>query len=222
MLDILGAAAVSFGLALTGAAAPGPVLAMTISATRRHGAVTGPLVVAGHAVVEVILVLALFFGAGSFFQRDLVAGIVGVVGCVVLVWMGLSTMRGSRVVLGLGASCDVCQESRARNPVGDVVGHPATAGALTSLSNPYWWLWWVSVGTSNLAWARDVSPLGPFAFFVGHILGDLVWYSGVSASVAVAGKFVSGRVFRIVMISCGLALVGFGIFFGQWGARKLI
>ena len=46
----------SFGLAFSGAMMPGPLLTVTISESPRKGFITGPLLILGHAVLEVALV----------------------------------------------------------------------------------------------------------------------------------------------------------------------
>ena len=44
---------------------PGPLLTVTISEAARRGPLAGPLLVAGHAVLEGALVALLFFGLGE-------------------------------------------------------------------------------------------------------------------------------------------------------------
>ena len=46
----------SFVIALSGALAPGPLLAACISESTKHGFKSGPLMILGHAILEIIMV----------------------------------------------------------------------------------------------------------------------------------------------------------------------
>jgi threonine/homoserine/homoserine lactone efflux protein len=84
------------------------------------------------------------------------------------------------------------------------------------MSNPYWWIWWATVGFAFLL-QYDVSlqtPLPLAAFFLGHEAGDLVWYFAVSAAVHFGKRWLTQRLYRILLGICGAAIVGFGLFLG--------
>ena len=55
----------SMVVALSGAMMPGPLLTITITESTRRGVASGPLLIAGHAVLELVLVIALLFGLGN-------------------------------------------------------------------------------------------------------------------------------------------------------------
>ncbi|MFQ5892554.1 MAG: LysE family transporter, partial [Candidatus Methanofastidiosia archaeon] len=65
----------SFLVGLSGALSPGPVLVATITEASKRGFVAGPLIVFGHAVLELILILSLVFGLGEFLSKTLIAGV---------------------------------------------------------------------------------------------------------------------------------------------------
>ena len=56
----------SFVIALSGALMPGPLLTATISESSRRGFWAGPLMIAGHAILELALVVALSWGFPVF------------------------------------------------------------------------------------------------------------------------------------------------------------
>ena len=56
----------SFIIALSGALMPGPLLTFTVSESPQRGAITGPLVILGHGILELALVLALLSGMAPF------------------------------------------------------------------------------------------------------------------------------------------------------------
>ena len=54
---------------------------------------------------------------------------------------------------------------------------------------------------------------GVTAFYSGHILADLVWYSFLAALITLGHKFVAGRFYRGLFVFCGVFLVMFGVYF---------
>jgi len=89
MLSLLTIFAGAFVVGLSGAMAPGPVLTVTISETLKRGFKAGPLIVLGHAILEIILLTLISVGMGPFFQHPLVTLIFLSAGGVVLLWMGV-------------------------------------------------------------------------------------------------------------------------------------
>jgi len=54
---------------------------------------------------------------------------------------------------------------------------------LASLSNPYWTLWWATIGLGYLAAAMKFGLKGVVVFFWGHILADYTWYALISVGI---------------------------------------
>jgi threonine/homoserine/homoserine lactone efflux protein len=227
MESVIGIAVTSFLVGLSGAMMPGPVLSVTIGETvarvrgsatdggpgpRRlalRAALAGPLVVLGHGLLEIALVAAVLLGLGTLLTRTPVVGTVGLLGGAVLLWMGwgmfasLSTLR-----------LDTAAPDRRM--------HPVLAGILTSLSNPYWALWWATVGLSYIALSLRLGWVGLTFFYVGHVLSDLAWYSAVSLALAMGRRLITDRTYRGLVTACAVFLVGFGLYFGYAGARLLL
>jgi len=202
--------ATSFVIALSGALMPGPLLTITLSESSRRGFLAGPLIVLGHGILELVLVLLLLLGLAPMLKNDHVIGSVGLVGAVVLVWMAVGMIRSLPSLSLEGMSKD----NKSTNPV--------WAGILMSLANPYWIIWWASIGLGYILYSFKLGLLGVVAFFAGHILADLAWYAAVSFTVAHGRRFMSDRIYKGVIACCALALLGFGIYFGFSGAQRLI
>ncbi len=126
--------ATSFAIALSGALMPGPLLTITLSESSRRGFLAGPLIVLGHGILELVLVLLLLLGLAPMLKNDQVIGSVGLVGAVVLIWMAVGMIRSLPSLSLEGMSKD----NKSTNPV--------WAGILMSLANPYWIIWWASIG----------------------------------------------------------------------------
>jgi len=202
ILTLAGLFAGSFTLGLSGALMPGPVLTVTVADSARRGFVSGPLIAAGHAILELALVAGVILGAGPVLKIPIVMGTVALVGGGVLAWMGAGMIRSS-VTVSLNT------ESDERG----VACNPALAGMLTSVSNPYWILWWTTVGLGYLLSAMKMGIAGVVFFFIGHISADFLWYSLISFSVSRGRKVISDGVYRAVIRVCGLILIVFGGWF---------
>lgn len=201
MIVLAGIFGTAFVVGFSGAMIPGPLLAVTISESTRRGAIAGPLLMLGHMVLEAALVAAVALGLSSVLKNPVVIGGVALIGGGVMCWMGQGMVRVAR-----------------RTSLRDAAGqrsrmHPVLAGALVSLSNPYWTIWWATIGISYVIMGLRFGLVGILAFFAGHILSDFTWYTAVSIGVARGGRLLSDRVYRAMIVTCGVALVGFGAWF---------
>jgi len=195
----------SFVVALSGALMPGPVLAVTVRESTRNGLKTGPLVILGHGILEICLIAALLFGFSAVFRDPLFLTGVGILGGAVLLGMGIFGWFRSGVGMNLNAaSVDGPSSSDIKI---------VRAGIITSLSNPYWFIWWATIGMAYLGQAWKYGWAGLTSFYSGHIMADLLWYSLISAAVAGGRKFLKPGVHRWVLRFCSLFIAGLGIWF---------
>lgn len=181
-------AAGAFVVGLSGAMSPGPVLAATIAESLRRGFWAGPLIVLGHAILELVLLACLMAGAGALLRLDPVRFTIALAGG------GMLLLTGARMLAALGR-LDATSGSVSTSAPG-AGWHPVIAGILLSLSNPYWILWWATVGLAFLTPTMARGPIAVAAFYAGHTGADLAWYSIVSASVAKGRRFLPPRGWR--------------------------
>lgn len=210
MDSLIGIFFASFLMGLSGALMPGPVLTVTISQVTSRGFVAGPLIVLGHGILELSLVVAVAFGLGRILTWGPVIGTIATLGGIFLVYLGYDILRSLK---GLSLSIQRRMDGK------KITGHPVVAGILTSLSNPYWTIWWASIGVGYIAISRRLGLWGLSSFFVGHILSDLSWYSFVALTLTLGRKMITDRLYRGVVAVCGLFLVGFGLYFGYSGLQ---
>ncbi len=202
----------SFGVGFSGAVSPGPLLAYNIREAMGRGFIAGPLIVVGHAILELAVVIGLAMGVSRFLEDSPALAAIGFLGGLFLLWMGWGMVRSPARYLPLEGT----PSSTARGP-----GQPILGGVLVSLSNPFWSIWWLTVGLGYLVWSRDLGVAGVASFYTGHIMSDLVWYSLVSFAVASGRRFISPRVYTGLMIVCGLFLLALGGYFISSGVGFL-
>ena len=192
----------SFLVALTGAMMPGPVLAVTIRHSARRGFRSGPLIILGHGVLELALIAVLLAGLASLFTHPTFLKATGAVGGAVLIWMGVSGWFQAGKNSG---------PSSASRLGGDLM--TVGAGIAASVSNPYWIIWWSTVGMAYLALAWQQRWLGLAGFFSGHILADLAWYSLVALAASRGGRFLSPRFQFFLLRGCSVFMLLLGLYF---------
>lgn len=194
----------AFLVGFTGALMPGPLLTLNIKESFSRGAWTGPKLMLGHALLEIAMIIAVLLGFGRFLGMSAVKGPIGLLGGLVLLWMAQGMIR--EAAAGITLPTAAAGQAKRGMPL-------PVAGAIVSISNPYWTIWWATVGLTYLTQARELALYGVALFFIGHILADLTWYTGVSIAVAGGRRIFSDRAYQVVVFICGLFLVYVGIWF---------
>lgn len=203
----------SLFVGFSGALMPGPLLTVVISGSAQRGFWEGPALVLGHAVAEFLIVAALAAGLSRLLKRNLVAGLIGLLGGAFLLWMGLDIARSA----WWGT---VSLEQATGTEAGLQLG-PVITGIVVSISNPCWVLWWATVGASYVALSLRRGPLGLGFFYFGHILSDLSWYSLVALLIARGRALLSQPVYRLILLVCGSFLIALSIYFIHSGIKFL-
>jgi threonine/homoserine/homoserine lactone efflux protein len=200
----------SFIIAFSGAMMPGPLLTATISESSQRGFIAGPLLIAGHGILEIILLAALVLGLAPFLQRNDVFAVVAIAGGVILLWMALGMFRAlPTLTLSLNA---------VKTKSGSLIKN----GAILSIANPYWIVWWATIGFGYVIYSWSLGIAGLIFFFTGHILADFVWYSAVSAAVGKGRHLFTDGFYRWVMGTCAVVLILFACYFFYAGVQKII
>jgi threonine/homoserine/homoserine lactone efflux protein len=203
--------ATAFVIALTGAIAPGPVLALVIGQVLAQGIMAAVFILIGHALIEVVLVAALAGGARKWLCSDKVRGVVSVIGGLVLLVMAQDMVRH--------AGCAGIRGSHAHAlPWYALIA----AGLGVSLSNPYFTGWWATVGTGQVAALGLRRPADYIAFYAGHEMGDVVWYLFVAVVLLTGASWLTDAVYQRLLVGCGLLIGALGIWFIFVAARLVV
>ncbi len=214
----------AFIVGLSGAMMPGPLLTVTIGESARHGTVAAPLIVLGHILLELLLVLALVMGLAGALSAGLPQW-VAIFGGIFMLWMGWAMVKDvfyGRVSLpstGVTAPSDTANTaSVAGNYKPDWVKlRLVFTGILISLANPYWIIWWATVGLGYITIAIKSGSMGLVSFFTGHAFSDILWYVIIGLVVSGGRRFLNNTVYRGILVVCGFFLFGMGGYFIYYG-----
>jgi len=120
---------------------PGPLLALVIGAVGAQGFWAAPVIITGHALLEIFTILLLIVGLSAFLGRPRVRAILSLVGGLALVWMGTDMVASARsLALSLNGS-----------QVAQSWWLLMLWGAAISLANPYFTGWWATIGAGQMA-----------------------------------------------------------------------
>lgn len=194
----------SFVIGFSGAMMPGPLLAVGIAETPKSGWLTGPVISIGHAIAEIVVVVVLALGVGAIADNATVRHLIGVVGGAALILMAGSMVWDlyKRKIQYQGEG--MTEHSKAKL---------GAKGITATLSNPYWFVWWATVGLALLVKSQALGIAGPVVFYFGHILSDFVWYTVVSILIWKGRKLIMGTGLTVLLLSCALFLVYLGYSF---------
>ncbi len=194
----------AFVVGLSGAVMPGPLLTVNISSSLRRGFWAGPIVVLGHALAEVGILFAIYFGLTNFVKDPRIFWWIAVIGGAALIVMGIMMFAELiRKKVRLEFIGQNQQSSRAT----------IFLAILASVSSPYWILWWLTVGALLISQSLQFGLIGLLVFYIGHILSDVVWYSIVSFLIGSGKRYFNNLIYQSLIAICALFLVALGLYF---------
>jgi threonine/homoserine/homoserine lactone efflux protein len=184
-------------ISLSGVMAPGPLAAVTVG-KGSESPHAGIYIALGHGIVEFPLMAAVLFGFGYVFTLPGVKPAVGCAGGIVLLFMAAGMFRSLRHG-EVSAACD------GRSPL--------ASGVILTAANPYFLIWWATVGASLVMEAAGFGAAGVAVFMVMHWLCDFGWSWVLSALSYRGGAFFGDRFQKGVFAVSGVVLAVFGVKF---------
>lgn len=215
MSALAGIAVTAFLVAFSGAMVPGPLTLLTVERGARQGWAAGFWVTLGHALAEGVLVGAVLGGVGPLLVRPVVAATASGLGAVALVFMGAAMVRNPGPAPAVAVDGGVCRRQRS-SPAATVA-----AGLAATVANPYWVVWWASVGLAYLVTARSLGAAGLAAFLGGHLGADLVVGVAVASLAAAGGGRVGEQWYPRAVRVLGVFLLLMGGYFVQVVVRMV-
>jgi threonine/homoserine/homoserine lactone efflux protein len=217
-MDITGLFITAFVTGFSGAMMPGPLLAVDIAETPRHGWRTGLVVSTGHAVAEIAVVVLLVAGVAVIAENTMIVRAIGIGGGLGLVGMGI--LMGLDILRNKVAYEDDkthlkggAPEKKKDGALSGANQRLAGKGLIATLTNPFWFIWWGTTGLSFVVKSVELGVIGPIVFYFGHILSDYTWYTGVSIVVWRGRHIIVGKVFKGLLLFCAAFLLYLGITF---------
>ena len=202
-MDILSFVAIIILITASGALAPGPLFFATISHGTKSGAKSGLIFSVAHTVVEFSLIMLFALGLLSVASEPIVKQVIGIAGGSVLIAFGAIQIRNSIIT----------KSEELKKPKSSY-RHLFLIGLAFTGLNPYFILWWLTVGAQLIIIALEFAALlGVVFMFICHVWMDYAWLTGV-AYLSKKGTNVMGlKWYRPMMAIFGAILIYFGLTF---------
>jgi threonine/homoserine/homoserine lactone efflux protein len=194
-------------ISISGVMSPGPVTTVTITmgARNRHA---GMLIGLGHGLLEIPLMVLIVLGADKLLAARPFQIVIGLAGGVVLILMASQIWR------------DSCKPMETEAPATTGRG-PVATGFILSAGNPFFLIWWGTVGLGLATRAKGLGILAFVLFTITHIMCDVIWLEVLSQASFRGARVLSSRTFSYVLRACAFALAWFaGVFF--WNAARTL
>ncbi|MGD9145321.1 MAG: LysE family translocator [Anaerolineae bacterium] len=184
-------------MGLSAGISPGPLLTLVITASLRSGLAGGLRVALAPLITDLPIIVLSVLLAGYLPPQAF--RWVGTVGGLVVIWIGIETIRSSR---GSVLPRDVNTAADPRREM--------WRGVLVNALNPHPYLFWATVGGPALVRGWRISPWHAIAFLVAFytlLIGSKVI---VAWLVGRHGGALSLAWYRRVLVACGVLLVAMG------------
>ena len=205
----------SFSLAIGAVLTPGPVTTAIISQSPRLGWKAGLLVSIGHAIMELLMVILITLGLSELLGSPRMQVVIALLGSLLLLYMGVGMLVD--VAKGRMVLPQKEEGAQSQNAL-----RLMRLGILTSLSNPFWYAWWMTAAAVFLLQAKAVGWLVVGGFFLGHISADFIWNVLLSAVVGSGRKFISNRFYAGLIGVCGAYLIYLSVTFLWVGFQGMV
>jgi threonine/homoserine/homoserine lactone efflux protein len=184
-------------ISLSGVMAPGPLTTVTVG-KGNESPHAGAFVAIGHGIVEFPLMFAILYGAGRLLGIPYVKAAIASAGGLFLLLISIDMFRSIK-------RKDVRASKNTYSPL--------VAGILLSIGNPYFLVWWGTVGATLILQAVNFGFMGFLVFALLHWSCDFFWDCFLSVLSYKGGEFFGRRFQKVVFLVCGVFLLFFGVKF---------
>jgi len=197
-------------VAFSGALVPGPMLTLVISSAAEKGFWTSFFIVVGHSLLELLVVISFFLGVLKYLENPLIIKIIAILGGVFLLYLGvdiiISIFRKKYII-------DFKSIVKKRTITGKSTVIVILKGVLISLMNPYWYIWWMTIGAAFIIKSVEFNIPGISSFYLGHISADFIWYLFIGFLINTGRKFFNQKIYNGILAACSIFLFYLGIRF---------
>lgn len=193
-------------LGLSAGLSPGPLFALVLAQTLRHGIREGCKVALAPLVTDLPIILCSTFLLSKIAGVKPLLGGISLAGGIFVLFMAYETFR-------FGGECETAVEGEAQS---------LSRGILANFLSPHPYLFWIAVGAPTILKGWSVTPWAAIAFVGGFtvcLVGSKIMLAIV---VGKSRRFLAGGVYRLVMRFLGLLLLGFALFLLKDGIELLL
>lgn len=182
-------------LGLSAGFSPGPLLALVISETLRHGMQAGVKVALAPIITDLPIILLTLLVLSKLSHFHNVLGVISLAGGLFILFMGWQSIRTRGIDMNIG----------------DAAPKSLSKGVVANALNPHPYLFWFSVGAPAMAKALSLHINALLAFlvsFYAFLVGSKIL---LAVLVGRSRSFLTGRAYISTMRILGLILIVFAL-----------
>ncbi|RMF91772.1 MAG: lysine transporter LysE [Methanobacteriota archaeon] len=190
---------VAYLISFSGVLIPGPMTAVSIAKGYEEKS-AGLKIAAGHGIIEVPLILLIYFGFARFFKTpgSPLLSLISFFGGLMLIYMGTVMFRLRKTIVEKGRDMPVSSLG---------------AGIITTGGNPSFFIWWATLGALLVFNAAIFGPIGLLLFIIVHESADLLWYGLLAFGTHKSKHLMTPRFHELLFAFLAMLLAAFGAWF---------
>lgn len=187
----------------SGVLAPGPLFFTNILYGTKQGARAGLKVAYGHTVVELPLIVLLAAGLFTSAAAAQYAGAIGLAGGIGI--LGFAGLQIAGALRKKGIQAAPATASRKS---------PFVAGVALSALNPFFLLWWFTVGLKLISDSATFGLAAGIAIlFALHIWMDYAWLAGTAYLASKGSSVIKSKYYPLLLLGLTAVLAYYGVSF---------
>lgn len=191
-------------ISASGVLAPGPLFFTNLLYGTRQGMRSGIKVAYGHTVVELPLIILLAAGLFTSAAISQYAGAIGLIGGIGI--LGFASLQ----IAGVVARRKDVQAA----PVMASGKSPFVAGIALSALNPFFLVWWFTVGLKLIADSAAFGlAAGIMILFALHIWMDYAWLAGTAYLASKGSSVIKSKYYPLLLLALAAVLLYYGTTF---------
>ena len=177
---------------------PGPLLTMVIRESLSKGLKAGMWTAAAPIFTDGPMIIASLLLAGWMATQPSILFSISLLGALFLTKMGLE-----------------CFSLEAPDPDNTDIDASGSfkRGVVTNLLNPHVYMFWFLIGGPLMASAAEQEPLAPILYAICFLITIILVKASIAWLFVGGGTWLSPGKYRIAMVICGLAMLGFAASF---------
>jgi threonine/homoserine/homoserine lactone efflux protein len=198
-------------ISASGVLAPGPLFFTNMLYGTRQGARAGLKMAYGHTVVELPLIMLLAAGLFTSAAATQYAGPIGLVGGTGI--LGFAALQIAGVVM---------KKNIQPAPAVSSNKSPFIAGIALSALNPFFLVWWFTVGLKLIADSATFGlAAGIAALFLLHIWMDYAWLAATAYLASKGSSALNSKYYPLLLLALAAVLLYYGVYFTLTGISAL-
>jgi len=205
-MDLTGLIITTVAISVSGVMSPGPLTASAIMVGARGSGRGGLLIALGHTIFEFpyILVIAMLYSSITVLLSSVIVNFALTISVSAFIFFfSYLTIRDGISVLRLKMEFKGRRGSRAYNPL--------LIGILLTGLNPYFLLWWLSVGMPLVRMSMSMGLQVLLIMYIAHVWMDYFWLALMSLAGEGGVKILRSRGYGALLIVLGIILILFGL-----------